>query len=87
MVSGPVIFRSSQQNLVAMLTTEALFIAAAESARDLLWLQSILSELNIEHDKPKIMCDSQTAIRLILKPEFPRRTKHIDIKFQFIRDT
>lgn len=86
LASGPVIFRSSQQNLVAMSTTEAEFVAAAESARDMIWLQTLLSELNVSHEKPELLCDSKTAIRLILNPEFPRRTKHIDIKFQFIRD-
>lgn len=86
MAGGPVIFRSSQQGLVAMSTTEAEFVAAAESVRDAVWLQSLLKELKIEHDPTELKCDSQTAIRLINNPEFPRRTKHIDIKFHFIRD-
>ena len=83
MAQGPIIFRSNQQGLVAMSTTEAEFVAAAESIWDLIWLQSLLK---IEADRPELKCDSQTAIRLIQNPEFPRRTKHIDIKYQFIRD-
>lgn len=83
---GPVIFRSSQQSLIAQSTTEAEFIAAAESIRDLLWLESLMSELGIVYNKPKLRCDSQTAIKLIMNPEFPRRTKHIDLKYHFIRD-
>lgn len=86
MSKGPVIFRSTQQSLVAASTTEAEFIAAAEAVRDLIWLKQFLKELGVEHEKMILKCDSTTAIRLIKNPEFPRRTKHIDIKFHFIRD-
>jgi len=36
--------------------------------------------------KGYVKCDSRTAIRLIKNPELHRRTKHIDIRYQFIRD-
>lgn len=86
MAGGPIIFRSNQQTLVALSTTEAEFVAGAESVRDLTWLRSLLKELQIDHRTPTLYCDSQTAIRCIMNPEFPRRTKHIDIKYHFIRD-
>lgn len=83
---GPVTFRSTQQGLVASSTTEAEYIAAAETLKDIIWITFFMKELDISHDKPTLRCDSMTAIKLIRNPEFHRRTKHIDIKYHFIRD-
>lgn len=83
---GPVIFRSSQQTLVSQSTTESEFIAAAETVKELKWLQMFLQELHVSCSRSVLKSDSQTAIRLIKNPEFHRRTKHIDIKYHFIRD-
>lgn len=33
-----------------------------------------------------ILCDNQSAIRLVINPEFHQRTKHIDVKYHFIRE-
>lgn len=86
LAGGPVIFRSNQQGLVSQSTTEAEFIAAAETVRDLVWLEFLLRDLGISHNPPMLKCDPQTAIKSINNPEFPRRTKHIDVKYHFIRD-
>lgn len=83
---GPVIFRSSQQTLVSQSTTESEFIAAADTVKELKWLQMFLQELDVPICRCVLKSDSQTAIRLIKNPEFHRRTKHIDIKYHFIRD-
>lgn len=83
--NGPVIFRSIQQSIVALSTTQAEFIAASDTVKEVLWLKSIMSELQIRYSKPKLRSDSQTAINLIKNPAFHKRTKHIDIKYQFIK--
>ena len=37
--------------------------------------------------KPTLLfCDNQSAIKLVRNPQFHQRTKHIDVKFHFIRD-
>lgn len=84
--SAPVLFISRKQPTVALSTTEAEFIAASETLKELIWLKSLLFELNVEVETPVLRIDSQTAIRLVKNPEFHRRTKHIDIKYNFIRD-
>jgi len=81
-----VIFRSSEQNLVSGSTTEAEFIAACETSRDLIWPKSLLNELKVSHHKPTLSCDSKSAINLIENDEFSRKTKHIDVKYRFIHD-
>lgn len=86
LAGGPIIFRSIQQSLTALSTTEAEFIASTEAVKELAWTRTLLNELNIPFERAVLRCDSETAIRLIKNPELHRRTKHVDIKFHFIRD-
>lgn len=79
-------FRSAQQDRVANSTTEGEFVAAAESVKQLLWVQAMLKELQVNYGKVVLNCDSETAIRCIKNPAFHRSTKHIDIKYHFIRE-
>ena len=46
----------------------------------------MLGELNSCSDKIEILCDSQSAIHLTKDQMFHERTKHIDIKYHFVRD-
>lgn len=46
----------------------------------------MLSEIGETEDQPvPILCDNQSAIRSIHSPEFHQRTKHIDIRYHFVR--
>lgn len=86
LLSGcPVIFASRQQPVVALSSTEAEFVAACEATEELMWLTSFLSELKITHKKPTMHVDNRSAIRIIRNNEMQRRSKHIDIKFHFVR--
>lgn len=47
----------------------------------------MLTELGIKgNDSIQIFVDNQSAIRLANNPEFHKRTKHIDVRFHFVRD-
>jgi hypothetical protein len=51
------------------------------------WLRSLLSEiLGVSNGSTPLLCDNEGAIRLVKNPEFHQRTKHIDIKYHFIRE-
>ena len=85
--SGPISYRARQQKSVTLSTTEAEYISSAEAAKELVWLQRFLIELNVElRYKPELLCDNQSALRLLKNPEFRRRSKHIDIAHHFVRD-
>jgi hypothetical protein len=87
LTSGPISYRARQQKSVTLSTTEAEYIASAEAAKELVWLQRFLVELNVElKHKPELLCDNQSALRLIKNPEFHQRSKHIDIAYHFVRD-
>ena len=79
--NGPVIFRSSQQSLASLSTTEAEFMAA--TVKEIVWANALLEEMRAVLERVVLRCDSRTAIRLIKNPEFHRRTKRIDIKYNW----
>lgn len=70
-----------------MSTTEAEFIAVASCACQAVWLRRILEELHCIHKKPTpIYCDNSSTIKLSKNPVLHRRSKHIDVRFHFLRD-
>ena len=78
---------SRLQRCVSLSTTEAEFIAACESTKEAVWLRSLLSEiLGVSNGSTPLLCDNEGAICLVKNPEFHQRTKHIDIKYHFIRE-
>lgn len=46
----------------------------------------MLSELQIECSSVTVRVDNQSAIKLSNNPEFHNRSKHIDVRYHFIRD-
>lgn len=83
---GPVAWSARKQPLIALSTAEAEYIALTTVARELLYLQLLIEELYSELPLPTpIHCDNQSAIALASKPKFQARTKHIDIRFHFVR--
>jgi hypothetical protein len=49
-------------------------------------MQCLISELGVTQDVIKVYCDSHSAICLIKNDMYQFETKHIDIKYHFIRD-
>ncbi|UYV73987.1 hypothetical protein LAZ67_11001719 [Cordylochernes scorpioides] len=86
LAGGPVTWTSQRQSVVALSTTEAEYIAASMASREAVWLKLLIKELTPNDNPVPLMIDNQSAIRLILNPEFHKRTKHVDVKFHFIRE-
>lgn len=87
LASGVVTWASQRQRLVTLSTTEAEYVAAATAAKEAVWLRKLLKDLGRMGDDPIVLfLDNQSAIRLVKNPEFHKRTKHIDIKYHFIRE-
>ncbi|KAL7153110.1 hypothetical protein ABFS83_04G143500 [Erythranthe nasuta] len=78
-------WKSQLQNIVALSTTEAEYIAATEVVKESLWLKGLLSEIGFLNGKVVVFLDSQSGIQLCKNPVFHDRTKHIEIKYHFIR--
>lgn len=85
--TGIISWGSERQKSVALSTSESEYIAASNAIKELVWLKRLLTELTLnENITPKFYMDNQSAIRLIKNPEFHKRTKHIDVRYHFIRE-
>lgn len=76
---------SKLQKIVALSTTEAEYVAVTEAGKEMVWLQGFLDELGKTVEKGVLHSDSQSAIFLAKNPAFHSRTKHIQLRYHFIR--
>ena len=83
----PVSWRSRLQPVVAQSTAEAEYIAINNTTRDIVWLRRLLSELQVLQEGPTtIYSDNQSAIAISRDDDLGDRSKHIDIKYHYIKD-
>ena len=80
-------WQSRLQTTVALSSTEAEYMALSTACQEAIWLRSLLSELGFHMPySTTIWCDNKGAIQLCLNPVHHRRTKHIAIRYHFIRE-
>ena len=82
---SPVIFVSKQQATVAQSSTEAELIAANEAVREIAWVTTFLKELDVQHKRPTVFVDNMGVVHMIKNNDVRRRSKHIDIKYHYVR--
>ncbi|CAH9120743.1 unnamed protein product [Cuscuta epithymum] len=83
---GAVSWLSRLQRCVALSTTEAEFIAATEACKELLWMKNFMKELRYSQERYVLLCDSQSAIHLGKNLTFHSKSKHIDVRYHWIRE-
>ncbi|KAJ9560716.1 hypothetical protein OSB04_005876 [Centaurea solstitialis] len=83
---GAMSWQSRLQKCVALSTTEAEYMAATEACKELLWLKRFMQELGFTQQRYMVLCDNQSAIHLAKNTMFHKRTKHIDVRYHWIRD-
>ena len=79
-------WRATLQSIVACSTTDAEYMAISEACKEAIWLKGLYTELCGDSSCPTIFSDSQSAISLTKNPMYHERTKHIDVRFHYIRD-
>ncbi|KAF4621852.1 hypothetical protein D9613_012077 [Agrocybe pediades] len=83
---GAVSWSTKRQEIISLSTTESEYIAATYAAKEALWLRSLISQLfDTTLDATALFSDNQSAIALTKDHQYHARTKHIDIRFHFIR--
>lgn len=84
---GPVSWRSTRQECVALSTTEAEYIAISTAVQEALWFEELTALVGLDVHKPiRVYNDNQSALQLAHNPVHHSRTKHIAIRYHFIRD-
>ncbi|GJT99370.1 zinc finger, CCHC-type containing protein [Tanacetum coccineum] len=84
---SPITWCTQKQPTVALSSCESEFMAATGAACQALWLKRLLSELTgWEEKRITLKVDNISAIALVRNPVFHGRSKHIDIRYHFIRE-
>jgi hypothetical protein len=79
-------WKATLQDVPAQSTTEAEYMAINEACKEVFWLKDLFVEFCGDDSCIKLFCDSQSAIYLTKDKMFHERTKHIDIKYHYVRD-
>ena len=79
-------WKSQLQPLVALSTTEAEYVAVTDEFKEAIWLQGFLKEAKLLDGTVTVYSDSQSAIHLGKNPVYHERTKHVDVRYHFVRD-
>lgn len=83
---GCVSWKSQKQKCVATSSCESEYISLASSMKEAIYLNSLLTEIGLRKFAPlSLHVDNQGAICLAGDPMFHSRSKHIDIRYHFIR--
>ena len=61
-------------------------MAVTEAVKEAIWLQGLLKDLGVGQKQVELFCDSQSAIHLAKNQVFHARTKHIDVRYHFVRE-
>ena len=78
---------SRKQSSVSLSTAEAKYIAMGACCTQILWMKQTLEDIHVHYKVPiTIPCDSTSAISISKNPVMHSKTKHIPIKYHFIRE-
>ncbi|GJY60867.1 retrovirus-related pol polyprotein from transposon TNT 1-94 [Tanacetum coccineum] len=74
------------KRILRHLKAKAEYVAAAGCCASILWMKSQLSDYDIHYKMVPIFYDNTSAIAISNNPVLHSRTKHIDIRYHFMRD-
>lgn len=87
MAGGPVSWLSKKQAIVALSTSEAEYVALSAATQEVVWLRRLLADLKAYSAGPTmLMEDNQGTIAMAKNPVLHARTKHIDIRYHYVRE-
>jgi len=86
LANAPISWISKKQSTVALSTAEAEYISGSLAVQEAIWLNRLLTELGEMSKVPILNLDNQGALALAKNPVHHSRTKHIEIRYHFIRE-
>eukprot|EP00253_Pinus_taeda_P023964 PITA_23964 len=85
LVGGAISWTSKLQETIALSTTKAEYIAASDASKEVIWLKGFLDEIGRTQEKVNVLCDSKSVTHLATNPTYHSRTKHIDVRYHFLK--
>ena len=83
---GAVSWASKKQDVTALSTLEAEYMAMTQAAKEAIWITRLMEQLGAELGSILIFGDNQGAMALARTTAFHNRSKHIDVQHHFIRE-
>ncbi|GJX25698.1 retrovirus-related pol polyprotein from transposon TNT 1-94 [Tanacetum coccineum] len=77
---------SKKQKSILVSTTEATYISLSGCCAQILWMRSQLTNYGFAFNKIPLYCDNKSAIALCCNNVQHSRSKHIDIRYDFIKE-
>jgi len=60
-------------------------IAASDASKEAIWLKGLHEEIGRTQEKVNVLCNSQSVIHLVTNTAYHNKTKHIDVRYHFLR--
>nr|GEW45607.1 retrovirus-related Pol polyprotein from transposon TNT 1-94 [Tanacetum cinerariifolium] len=77
---------SKKQDCTLMSSAKAEYVSLSACCAQVLWMRTQLTDYGFHFDKIPMYCDSKAAIAISCNPIQHSRTKHIDVRYHFIKE-
>ncbi|GKF89250.1 hypothetical protein Tco_0263213, partial [Tanacetum coccineum] len=77
---------SKKQDCTAMSTAEAEYVSLSACCAQVIWMRTQLLDYGFKYNRILVYCDSKSAIAISCNPVQHSKTKHIDIRYYFIKE-
>nr|GEU62336.1 retrovirus-related Pol polyprotein from transposon TNT 1-94 [Tanacetum cinerariifolium] len=77
---------SKKQDCTSMSSAEAKYVSLSACCAQVLWMRTQLTDYGFHFDKIPMYCDSKAAIAISCNPVQHSRTRHIDVRYHFIKE-
>lgn len=77
---------SKKQDCTSLSSAEAEYVSLSACCAQVLWMRTQLTDYGFHFDKVPMYCDSKSAIAISCNPVQHSRTKHIDVRYHFIKE-
>ncbi|GJV77108.1 retrovirus-related pol polyprotein from transposon TNT 1-94 [Tanacetum coccineum] len=77
---------SKKKDCTAMSIAEAKYVVLSISCAQVMWMRTQLKDYGFNYNKIPLYCDSQSAITISCNPVQHSRTKHINVRYHFIKE-
>nr|GEW79941.1 probable LRR receptor-like serine/threonine-protein kinase At4g36180 [Tanacetum cinerariifolium] len=77
---------SKKQDCTSISSAEAEYVSLSACCAQFLWMRTQLTDYGFHFDKIPMYCDSKAAIAISCNPVQHSRTKHIDVRYHFIKE-